>query len=379
MEKKQLTDDSHAEMDEAIMKTSDDAIRAKVAAVQAGYYEDPFVEILSRGKTQQYHVQPLIKRGTHARVAVMDRAIASFLRLCQSTTTDDTSLPQVVVLGAGKDSTFFRLIAGQLTTPTADPVSIKWFEIDHAEIVHEKVKIVTEASQFGAKVTKPMEGKDVCVFESAFEGVWKATPLSSLTLVAHDLRALKGLEKKLGHGGFSSDSPTLFLMECFQMYLPEPSDQSLLRKLFGLNPNNCYIAIYEPILGNDPFGKIMEANLTRVGVANPQSCLNKTRTLQQHMSKLAAAGFEIATACDMWNAFQTILTAEQRQRATTCELVDEVEDFVLIMKHYCFAVASARKARYGAEFCEIGDKSLLGFRIGLCSHNSLSTDEGFRG
>ena len=117
----------------SIMATANNAIVAKHAAVMAGYYDDPFLEpfcrqsdnvgtmgapgevrsgsqssSLDQHRQHQHHqypgrrqVQPIIKRGTHARVCCMDRVLSRFLGAPNKT-------KQVVILGAGKDTSFFR-------------------------------------------------------------------------------------------------------------------------------------------------------------------------------------------------------------------------------------------------------------------------------
>ena len=69
-----------------------------------------------------------------------------------------------------------------------------------------------------------------------------------------------------------------------------------------------------------------------------------------------------ALGCDMWWAYSTILTPEQRQRAQTCEFLDELEEWKLIMQHYCIVVACTTEA--GLDFCQAGP--LLGLDASKC-------------
>lgn len=341
-------------MDLAIRATSNDAIRTKVAAVKAGYYEDPFVEAFPN--PYSHHVQPIIKRGTHARVACMDRAIRAFL--------DAHDNPQIVVLGAGKDTTFYRLQAGILLggEPTDRHRRVRWFDVDQAEIVVEKSMMITKNPVFRSRISQSLHQAIIFI-----EHDWSES--SSLSLVAHDLRDDHcQLLRLLSAAGFTQEQPTLFIMECVQMYLPEASSRVLLKGLVEIAPNSC-LALYEPILGNDSFGRVMESNLMTAGVVDEETCLAKTRTLKQLTVKLSEAGFVRWTGCDMWSAYETVVSPEIRAKANACEFLDELEEWILIMRHYCLLVAATGEATGGAKFCDVGATSSIGFLPGRCESN----------
>ena len=126
---------------------------------------------------------------------------------------------------------------------------------------------------------------------------------------------------------------------------------------------------------------MMEQNLSQAGVAAADSCLVQTRTLAQHLDQLGGANWPAAVGCDMWTAYDTVLTMEQRQRANRAEFLDELEEWRLIMKHYCFfaaaattitaaaaAAAASGATSIGERYCEVGSASPLGFRNGQCQY-----------
>jgi len=306
----------------------------------------------------------------------MDRAIAAFLNLFADR-FDDMEGVQVVILGAGKDTTFCRLQADLLLTPVTplpSSCSLRWFEIDHEVIVREKAaNILDKPNVFPLKLSGQTDNAATFEFKMA-DSKKSSCQNASYHLVSHDLRNdpnhLMGHLKAIG---LNEALPTLFVMECVQMYLPESSSQTLLRCISDLSQS--FLILYEPILGNDPFGRVMETNLKAAGVAHEDSCLVKTRTLSQHLQKLqqvgkgddGTTGFTLATGCDMWSAYETIITLEQRQKANKCEFLDELEEWVMIMKHYCFiAAASASTGATGRSFCSIGESSPVGFLKGKC-------------
>ncbi|CAJ1969216.1 unnamed protein product [Cylindrotheca closterium] len=311
--------------DQRIIATADDAIRTKHAAVHAGYYADDYIDTFFQScAPSQRQVQPIIKRGTHARVACVDRAISSFLAGHQT-----ASKLQIVVVGAGKDTSYFRFRDGSLMGTESNNASREcdWYDVDHSLVIEEKARIIgdseTLAPQYPLKATS--------------HGFTCTTNDQNYTLIGHDIREDPSvLIKKLN---LDASVPTLFLTECVLMYVPDPDSKNLLSAL-STAVKNASVVCYEPILGSDAFGKMMQQNLLQVGVATQDSCLVRTKTLQSQIEKLVEAGFAKASGCNMWSAYQSVVTAEQRQRANRCEFLDEMEEWVLIMQHYCFLVGT---------------------------------------
>jgi hypothetical protein len=139
---------------------------------------------------------------------------------------------------------------------------------------------------------------------------------------------------------------------------------------------------YEPILGIDsPFGHMMEKNLTQLGVValTRDSCLLQTRTLTAQLDKFCNNGFDRVVACDMWSAYETVLTNDQRRRANQSEFLDEVEEWRMIMRHYCFVVACGGTERSSNgngnddAMTKVGAGSPLGFVPGKCQVATTTT------
>ena len=331
--------------DTSIIGTADDAITTKYAAVQAGYYDDPFIVPFA---TKQRPCQPIIKRGTHARVMCMNRAISTFIETREN--------PHIVVLGSGKDTTFFRYISGLM----AEPKTVHWYEVDHPSVIHQKVRIIQQQERiFQAKVDSHVSGGFVITSSHA------GTNTSKCHLIGHDLRdsASELIHKLSQHGLSGRKHAILFVAECVQLYLEEGSSRTLWTSLARECPHACLV-LFDPIVGNNSsFGSVMEQNLLRANVITPNSSMVQTRTLSQQVEKLVdLCAWHQALGCDMWWAYSTILTPEQRQRAQTCEFLDELEEWKLIMQHYCIVVACTTEA--GLDFCQAGP--LLGLDASKC-------------
>lgn len=362
--------------DRPIISTADDAILAKLATVKAGYYEDPYLEPFRRhaaGISEQdshtrsrRQVQPIIKRGTHARVSCMDRAVSSFLQY-----KPETSKLQIVVLGSGKDTAYFRHCQQENNA--------QWYEVDHASVIQNKSAIVQETPDIFQNTSVQKLPHGFILKTSNRKTNNGDTPtentIKTCHLVEHDLRKPSEtlIQKLQQTDGFDDQAPTLFLLECVLMYIPVDASHDILQTITKHFPK-AYLCCYEPILGSDAFGNVMEQNLVHAGVAVTNSCLLKTRTLEAQLDKVITCGFQMAIGCDMYSAYETVMTAEQRRRANQCEFLDEVEEWMLIMRHYCFLVATTTPSDdFSKIFCGVGPKSALGFLQGKCVEKTVSS------
>lgn len=395
--------------DVLVMGTAEDAVRAKHAAAAAGYYQDPYIAAFADGaataaatrtaslskqqrqqRQQQPAVQVIIKRGTFARVACIHKAVTTFLN-----ETKSAAAQQVLVLGSGKDTSFFRVLDELSSLQRNDRGAgrqgggLRWFEVDHDEVLREKMAVIRKnPSIFRANtVVHKSDDANNDLYEivqsvgGSCENRW--VDATTCRLVAHDLKDdPDGLvrQKLIRQAGMDPSLPTLVVLECVQMYLPVTSVTNLL-KAITCAFTDCTLVSYEPILGaasDDAFGRMMQENLTKAGVVlrgESESCLVQIRTLRQALLHFVqSAGFVRAVGCDMYAAYETVLSAAQRQTAHRCEFLDELEEFTLIMRHYCFIVASNNNhSMVGQNMCAVGqnnESSLMGFVSGRCEELS---------
>lgn len=403
-------------VDISIQNTANAALTSKQSTVSTGYYQDPFLRLFSGASfhpppkrvrlrsspmaCEPQHQQPIIRRGTHARVCCMDRAISQFLKLTmnryQQQAKRNYNLPsmtaaaaaQIVVLGAGHDTSYLRFRSGLLLDKSCylyqhgnnyvegssnNNVMVQWYEIDHAAVIDSKQRMLQQAHDLvnnnesndffhgnstGDNIvstvfsdTEINRQKDnscyfsmssaSCIINSSSKHQLseQCVPSSRCHLMPFDLRndSKQLFLDLVKHCDFDYNVPTLFLMECVMMYFPEESSQNLLREI-TCRIQTPILILYDAILLDDPFGETMKQNLSRIHVLAESLC-NQTTLLSQLQKLVNAGGFTTAVGCDMMNAYDTILRPEQRKWANHCELLDELEEWVLIMKHYCLVVA----------------------------------------
>ena len=425
------------QQDHAVKSTADDAILHKLACVEKGYYDDPFINAMSRGASGLVNkkqssssssgassstTQPIIRRGTHARVKVIDRAINAFLSLPLT-----TSIRQVVVLGSGRDTTYLRHRFGN-EQPKVDDHTVRWYEVDHPSVIVQKAhswlpRCIPKGYDYKRQASEET-GDSYTITIAASSGRSESDVSSNYHLIGYDLRSspatLFGTLCSTKHG-YDRSIPTLFVFECVLMYMPDEKTWDLLQYLaesptkFSTTQSSVdrdpfvAVVIYDPIPSNDRFGQLMINNLQKAGIMgrrrkrghvrathnetddddddkSSQLSLEKTQTLSDQITKLTKSGFDIAVGCDMMAAYNHgVLSMEDFRRAARCEMLDELEEFNLLMKHYCLVVGVSSPAgkdnhkcddedgsmmcefdSIGFTFCSVGKDSPMGFKEGHC-------------
>ena len=185
-----------------------------------------------------------MNRGYWSRVKAVQKTIEWFLNL----EMEEGKRKQVVNLGAGYDTTFFRLLGeGKLK-------NIHWVEMDFPEVVGKKKNILTRSP-----VMKELFQKQGVEIREGMGGGGENGGIVYSILNA-DLRSLEGGLGKELEGGLDVSLPTLFLSECVLAYL-DAGDGTKIIKWAGETFKNSYFVTYEQILPDDSFGKMMVHNL----------------------------------------------------------------------------------------------------------------------
>ena len=117
--------------DDAIRSTDDDAAASRASSVSLGYLQDPYALLFVRRVQRR---PPLINVGTFLRTWALDTLVARFL----DTVLGAGLRAQIVSLGAGTDTRFFRLAADG----TAASALARYVEIDFAETTARKARTI---------------------------------------------------------------------------------------------------------------------------------------------------------------------------------------------------------------------------------------------
>lgn len=294
---------------------------SKHSAVRLGYYEDDFIGLFVDREVRR---SPLLNRGYYARVAAVERTIEVFLAGVGERGS------QVVSLGAGCDTTFFRLAARQ-AAPSL------YVEVDTPEVVKRKARIIRAHPGLRAAVGPIAESEEgqATAAGAAAGATLLATP--SYRLAPADLRDVGALaEVLLGRCGLDPAVPTLFLSECVLVYMGPTHSAAALRWAAETFADGGFF-LYEQIRPNDAFGQTMVANLNRRGCGLLGLCAYPELADQQ--ARFTGLGWDRACARDLNQIYRTCLDKDELKRIERIEIFDEFEEWHLMNAHYCVVLA----------------------------------------
>lgn len=95
----------YSDPDSSVRATDGDASLARLSAVRKGYLADPYVTHFVSRPNLQPPRPPLINIGTYVRTTALDILVEKWIDLCSR----DGQKCQIVILGAGTDTRFWRL------------------------------------------------------------------------------------------------------------------------------------------------------------------------------------------------------------------------------------------------------------------------------
>ena len=295
--------------DKIIQETDHDAGSSRMSAVSLGYLEDVFAESFFPHGQSIPKRYPIINRGTYVRSTAIDQLVTRFLH------AEPKTKKQIISLGAGSDTRFFRLWNGSAIGESG----VEYHELDFESNINRKRSIVRGST----KLTEHMN-------QAEKKG-------SSYRLHAIDLRDLTA-KSPPAIPGLDQELPTLFLSECCLCYLPPDLATSVIQYFTMHLKGPIALVLYEPIRPFDAFGKTMVSNLASRGIH--LQTLKRYSTLEAQRQRLRLAGFTDGQGArdvhQLWESNEWVDDAE-RERIEKLEWLDEVEEWKLLASHYCVA------------------------------------------
>jgi len=296
---------------------------------------------------------------------------------------------QIISLGAGTDTRFFRLLQHHPFLAN----HLVYHEIDFPAKTKQKIQALKRAGRAREVLDRSVREErldgsrehDVDIRPEEREGNWQESEdganLSSSVYNIHalDLRDLvressssradidntnTGANNTTTRSttapnfpNLNSNTPTLLLSECCLTYLPTTTSTSILKHFATTllpSPTPVEIILYEPLHPSDAFGKIMSENLRARGIRMPG--LTGLEDVQAHGRRLAdvftsqhpvteqarESGAEVKSGrCDIGFRAWTIkqiwdeqVSVQEKERLRACEMVDEEEEWNLLAGHY---------------------------------------------
>ncbi|EIW66324.1 hypothetical protein TREMEDRAFT_65596 [Tremella mesenterica DSM 1558] len=311
----------NSDPDEPIRSTDNDAASSRLSAANLGYFQDPFTALLHKpsplaGPSRK---PPLINIGTHHRTWALDRLVDDFFRCCG----DEAA--QVVSLGAGSDTRFWRLM-----NRDKPPNLAHYLELDFPSMTSLKAQRIARSPKLSSLLSPRPVSPQVDHQPLFFENTTNILPttqilpssqkqpyqvlhggqgLTSLlyTLLPLDLRN-QPLSSILSY--LDQSRPTLFLAECVLCYMI-PSEGNKVLEFFRENFSRCVGVIYEMCGLEDTFGKVMRRNLASRNLSLPGVYASPS-TLAERL--LIEGKFDRADGISLWQV-RSIIPEEELKRS----------------------------------------------------------------
>uniref|UniRef100_A0AAR2L8A0 Leucine carboxyl methyltransferase 1 n=1 Tax=Pygocentrus nattereri TaxID=42514 RepID=A0AAR2L8A0_PYGNA len=256
--------------------------------------------------------------GYYARVQGVNHLLDAFL---QKTQCDC----QVVNLGAGLDTSFWRLKA-ENTLPK------KYFEVDFPMIVARKIHHIKAKSQLSKPLIETHSSDSLLLDGHSLDS-------DRYCIIGADLRDISSLEEKLRKFQINTELPTLFVSECVLVYMNPEQSYRLVHWAADTFHTAMFIN-YEQVNMADRFGQIMIENLQRrqCNLAGVDVC----QSLDSQKERFLSTGWESVNALDMMTVY-SLLPQDDMSRIERLEFLDEKELLQQLLQHYsiCWAVKDA--------------------------------------
>ncbi|XP_016283801.2 tRNA wybutosine-synthesizing protein 4 [Monodelphis domestica] len=304
----------------AVQSTNDSSSLSKCSLAAHGYVRDPFAALLVSGAPRR---APLIHRGYYVRAQAVRHCVHAFLE--RATSEESAPGRQILSLGAGFDSLYFRLkVAGHLTRAAV-------WEVDFPDVAERKAARIRGTPELAGLAGPPLSEVE--------SGPNSALRFASqdYRLLGSDLRDLPALRDALEATGLDSAAPTLLLAEAVLTYLEANNAAALLAWASGYFANALFV-LYEQIGPHDPFGRVMLQHFQRLN--SPLHGLASFPDVAAQRRRFLDAGWQACSAVDMNEFYRGFLSAEERRRVEMLEPFDEFEEWHLKCSHYFILAAS---------------------------------------
>ena len=286
-----------------------------MSCVELGYLHDPYAKLFATQQTARK--LPLLNRGTYVRTSAIDLLVAKFLM------TYPSSAKQIISLGAGTDTRFFRLldlypqmrlVYHEIDFPTNTLAKIA--AIQRHPLLHRKLLHMPSTSASYHSDTYNIHALDLRSLASSSE----ETPLPPIP-------------------NLDPSIPTLILSEMCLVYLQPSTVQSIVSSLLThyLRPATpTSLILYEPILPQDAFGRTMISNLQTRNIhlhtltAYPELGDQRARLQGYGLT----GGAKVADTNTIWRRW---INDEEKERIAGLEFLDELEELEMLLRHYCVA------------------------------------------
>ncbi|XP_074427726.1 tRNA wybutosine-synthesizing protein 4 [Larus michahellis] len=297
----------------AVQGTGGSSAVSKCSAAARGYIQDRFLRLLVGRRRRR---APLVHRGYYIRARAVGHCVQDFLLKTQS-----RPRTQIVSLGAGFDSLYFRLKDIGLLHHTVV------YEVDFPNVACQKATLIKRTKELSALVGDTGgEGLGVTTFSG-----------EDYKLLGVDLSELSELERALEEAGLDNEIPTLFIAEVVLTYMENSRSDALIQWAAEHFSQACFL-LYEQMHPEDPFGRVMQQHFSQMNSA--LNSLARYPDGEAQQMRFFEKGWTECNVMDMNEFFTCCIPEDEQQRMQALEPFDEYEEWHLKCSHYFVLTAS---------------------------------------
>ena len=297
---------------EAIQSTCYDAYNTKKFCVFKNYYKDNFIFEFDKSKEIKKFL-PLINRGTYCRYFIINNPIYGILDIINN--DEDVN---IIVLGSGYETLFFNLVEKGYK-------KIKFYEFDFKEVLTKKSQHIKNSNKIQSMLNN-IKNID-----------------SEYNLISGDITDIQKLTNEINK--IKKNNLTILIGECLFTYI-ENSMTAKIIKLFYDYFENLVLLQYDLINSDDLFGSEMIKNLSyrNINLIGLKTC----KDLQAQKTRNLECGFKEKDIHfhDMLYVYNKLLSDQERARINSLEMMDEFEEFNLLLSHACFGYSYKLEEKY---------------------------------
>ncbi|RYP87882.1 hypothetical protein DL770_004716 [Monosporascus sp. CRB-9-2] len=309
--------------DDLVMATNSSSIVSKRSVERIYYPDEPHFFRFFVKKFQRR--APLINRGYHLRMHIIDVAVRRFLQ------RPSQRKKVIVNLGCGSD-----VLPWQCLTRYPDHCHhAKFVDIDFPDLMTKKSRIVQETPE----LISPLSGiKATAERHVLFQS-------DEYAQIGCDLRDLASIERSLSALVSFPDSEFLFVAEVSITYMETEAADGVIRWASSLGQAEfCLLEQIVPDGPDHPFAKTMLRHFEKL--KTPLKSVSTYPDLEAQHNRFYGLGWAYADVESLWQAWSNNqwLSPEERRKLDRIEPFDEWEEFALFASHYCIVTAKTDAA-----------------------------------
>ncbi|KAF9870544.1 putative leucine carboxyl methyltransferase [Colletotrichum karsti] len=308
-------------LDDLIMATNSSSITSKRSVERIYYPDEPHYFRFFVKKFQRR--APLINRGYHLRLKVIDTLVRRFLE-------KPSSLKKVVVnLGCGSDVLPWQC---EVRYPEACQ-NVTFVDVDYPDLIEKKRRIVVETPEL----------REIL-------GTWEVSDKSPVVLqsqkycqVGCDLRRLSTLGNSLSNLFDLSKTEFLFVAEVSITYMDTEGADGVIK--WAGTIENAEFCLLEQILPDGPDHPFAHTMLKHFNKLNtPIKSVHRYPTVSSQEDRFATLGWPKVESWTLWEAWadELFMTSMERKALDAVEPFDEWEEFALFASHYVVILGSTQ-------------------------------------